>query len=755
MLDILRRLVQAVNTASSLDEALELIVSRVKKAMEVDVCSVYLTDEESGVHTLMATDGLNSGAIGKVSLARNDGLVGLVSGRQEPMNLNNAAEHPKFHYFPETGEERYNAFLGVPIIHYRRELGILVVQHLEARRFSDDESAFLVTIAAQLAGAVAYALETGKTQVSAAAESDGRSDFHQGVPGAPGVAMGTIVLLRPLADLDSVPDRRVDDVAVEEARFRAGVAAVQTELRSDAERLSKGLTSDAQALFDVHIMLVGDDSLVSGVLQRIHAGNWAPGALRDTIREHVRIFEEIDDSYLRARAEDVRDVGRRLLVRLQSAEAETRQYPKRCILMADEISIAQIADVPLPQIEGIVSMQGSRASHIAVLANSLGVPAVMGLGDLPVGKLDGQKIIVDGYKGQICIDPCTLAKRRFKRLLKKEKKVSKELEALRGLPAETKDGSRVLLYVNSGLLDDITSSTDSDAEGVGLYRTEYSFLTRKSFPTEDEQYQVYRKVLKSFAPRHVVMRTLDVGGDKPLPYFPIEEENPFLGWRGIRITLDHPEIFLTQLRALLRANEGLNNLYLLLPMISWIDEVDSALALLDRAHAELEEEGYHLPDPPVGVMIEVPAMLYQAEALLRRVDFLSIGTNDLTQYLLAVDRNNARVAQLYESLHPSVLRVLSDLADVAHRLNKPVSVCGEMAGDPAAVVLLVGMGVDILSMGPVGLSRAKGVIRSISRKRAKKLLQEALCMEGPETIRALLNRELDRVGRGGLVRAGK
>ncbi len=754
MLDILRRIVQAVNTASSLEEALELIVSRVKKAMAVDACSVYLTDEESGVHTLMATDGLNTGSIGKISLARNDGLVGLVSGRQEPMNLDNAAKHPKFHYFPETGAERYNTFLGVPIIHYRRELGILVVQNLEARHFNDDESAFLVTIAAQLAGAVAYAMETGKTQVGGA-ESDGRSDFHQGVPGAPGVAMGTIVLLRPLADLDSVPDRRVEDVSAEEAAFRTGVAAVQAELRSDAERLSKGLSSDAQALFDVHIMLVGDDSLVSGVVQRIRAGNWAPGALRDTIREHVRIFEEIEDSYLRARAEDVRDVGRRLLVRLQSAEAETRQYPKHCILMADEISIAQIADVPLPQIAGIVSMQGSRASHIAVLANSLGVPAVMGLGDLPVGKLDGQKIVVDGYKGQICIDPSTLAKHQFKRLLKKERKVSKGLEALRGLPAETKDGSRVLLYVNSGLLDDITSSTDSGAEGVGLYRTEYSFLTRKSFPTEDEQYQVYRKVLKSFAPRHVVMRTLDVGGDKPLPYFPIEEENPFLGWRGIRITLDHPEIFLTQLRALLRANEGLNNLYLMLPMISWIDEVDSALALLDRAHEELEEEGYHLADPPVGVMIEVPAMLYQAEALLRRVDFLSIGTNDLTQYLLAVDRNNARVARLYESLHPSVLRVLSDLMDAAHRLNKPVSVCGEMAGDPAAVVLLVGMGVDILSMSPVGLSRVKGVIRSISRKRAKKLLQEAMSMEGPETIRALINRELDRVGRGGLVRAGK
>lgn len=754
MLDILRRIVQAVNKASSLDEALELIVSRVKKAMEVDVCSVYLTDDATGVHTLMATDGLNTDSTGKVRLARNDGLVGLVSGRQEPVNLNNAAEHPKFHFFPETGEERYHSFLGVPIIHYRRELGILVVQHLEARRFSNDESAFLITIAAQLAGAIALALETGKTQVDTS-ESRGRSDFHQGVPGAPGVAIGTIVTLTPLADLDSVPDRQVDDVAAEEAAFRSGVAAAQTELRSDAERLSEALTSDARALFDVHVMLLGDDSLVSGVVQRIRAGNWAPAALRDTIREHVRIFDEIDDSYLRARAEDVRDVGRRLLLHLQSTETEAREYPKRCILMADEISIAHIADVPLPQIAGIVSMKGSRASHVAVLANSMGVPAVMGLGDLPVGKLDGQKIVVDGYKGQVCIDPSTLVRRQFRRLVKEDRKVSKGLEALRGLPAETRDGSRVLLYMNSGLLDDVGSSVDSGAEGVGLYRTEYSFLVRDAFPTEDEQYQVYRKVLKSFAPRHVVMRTLDVGGDKPLPFFPIEEENPFLGWRGIRFTLDHPEIFLTQLRALLRANEGLNNLRLLLPMISWVDEVDSALALLDRAHEELEEEGYHLVDPPVGVMIEVPAMLYQVEALLKRADFLSIGTNDLTQYLLAVDRNNARVVRLFDSLHPSVLRALSDLVDSCHCCEKPVSVCGEMAGDPAAVVLLVGMGVDILSMSPAGLPRAKGVIRSLSRKRSKKLLRKALQMEDPKAVRALLNRELEMVGLGGLVRAGK
>ncbi len=751
MLDILHRIVQTVNSASSLDEALQLIVSRVKLAMEVDVCSVYLTDEDSGVHTLMATDGLNLCSVGKVKLAENDGLVGLVAERQEPVLLNNATEHPRFLYFPITGEERYNTFLGVPIIHYRRELGVLVVQHLEARCFSNDESAFLMTIAAQLAGSVAYAVEAGKVE----SVSSGRSSFHQGVPGAPGVAIGNIVLLEPLADLDSIPDRQAEDIAAEEAAFHKAVEAAQTALRSDAEKLSSSLTSDARALFDVHVMLLSDESLVSGVVGRIREGHWAPAALRDTIREHVRAFNEIDDSYLRARGEDVKDVGRRLLLHLQTDESEKREYPDRCVIVADEISIAQIAEIPPDKIVGIVSLKGSRASHIAVLSNSLGVPAVMGLGSLPLEKLDGQEIVVDGYDGQVCIDPSRKVKSRYKRLLRGEKKISEGLEELRQLPAKTKDGSRILLYVNGGLQSDISPAMDSGAEGVGLFRTEYSFLVRKSFPTEDEQYAVYRKVLESFAPRHVVIRTLDVGGDKPLPYFPFAEENPALGWRGIRLLLDHPEIFLTQLRALLRANVGLNNLYLLLPMISWIDEVDSALELLEQAHDELEEEGHHLVDPPVGVMIEVPAMLYQAEALLKRVDFLSVGTNDLTQYLLAVDRNNSRVVRLYDSLHPSMLHVLSDLMEVAHRCNKPVSICGEMAGDPAAVVLLIGMGVDILSMSPAGLPRIKGVIRGISRKRSEKLLRRALKMENADSIRTLVNGELEKMGLGGLVRAGK
>ncbi|MCP4042851.1 MAG: GAF domain-containing protein, partial [Gammaproteobacteria bacterium] len=298
MLENLRRIVQAVNNATSLNEVLGLIVYRVKRTMDVDVCSVYLSDDKRNGYTLMATDGLNQSSVGKVRLAEDEGLVGLVGRRQEPVNLNNAFEHTNFLYLPETGEDRYRSFLGVPIIHSRKNLGVLVMQHVEPRRFTSDEVDFLVTIAAQLAGAIMHAAISGETG-NQAREHKGSSDFHQGVPGAPGVAIGTIALIQPLADLNSVPDRHITDVEAEEASFRKVVASVQEELRSDAERMSRLLPSEATALFDVHVMLLGSESLISEIVQRIRAGNWAPAALRETVKQHARFFDDLEDTYLR------------------------------------------------------------------------------------------------------------------------------------------------------------------------------------------------------------------------------------------------------------------------------------------------------------------------------------------------------------------------------------------------------------------------------------------------------------------------
>jgi phosphotransferase system enzyme I (PtsP) len=319
------------------------------------------------------------------------------------------------------------------------------------------------------------------------------------------------------------------------------------------------------------------------------------------------------------------------------------------------------------------------------------------------------------------------------------------LEKLRDIPCVTPDGTALSLWMNTGLRQDIAIALKSSAEGVGLYRTEIPFLMRSSFPTEDEQTVIYREQLQAFAPQPVTMRTLDIGGDKDLPYFPIEEENPFLGWRGIRISLDHPEIFLAQIRAMLRASEGLNNLRIMLPMISSVEELDRALELIDRAYDELlQEEGYSIERPAVGAMIEVPAAVYQVKELGRRVDFLSVGTNDLTQYLLAVDRNNPRVANLYQAMHPSVLRALKIIHEQALSVNCQVSVCGEVAGDPLGAVVLLGLGYENLSMSANSLLKVKSMLNQVSKSEARSLARRALRMSDASSVSVFLSDALNR-----------
>ncbi len=751
MLDILRRIVQEVGTATHLDEALSIIVHRVKQAMTVDVCSVYVHDKDHGKLVLMATDGLRPGSVGKVQLSLSEGLVGLVAERRELVNLEDAPLHPRYRYFPETGEELYHAFLGVPVVHARQVLGVLVAQQRDCRLFDEDEVAFFVTIAAQLAASIRAVTTSGG--ISRLLSGLGRgSTYVEGVKGAPGVAIGTIALTYLPAHLVSVPDRQAEDPRAEEAAFRAAVDAVQEDLHAISKRMELTLPSEERALFDAYVMLLGSDSLVSDALRRIRAGNWAPGAWRDAITEHAKVFEQMEDPYLRARAEDIRDIGRRVLQRLQHQATAPREYPERCILLGEEVSVSQIAEVPISQLAGVVSMRGSAVSHTAILARALGIPAVMGLGELPMGRLEGCSMVVDGYQGRVFVRPSETVLAEFQRLVREEQALTAGLRELRDLPAETLDGVKLPLYVNTGLLSDIGPSLESGADGVGLYRTEFPFMVRESFPAEDEQCRIYGRVLESFAPRPVTMRTLDIGGDKNLPYFSIQEDNPFLGWRGIRVTLDHPEIFLAQLRAMLRANAGTGNLRVLLPMVSNVAEVDEALGLLERAYAELQEEGKPAVRPRVGVMVEVPSAVYQADAIAKRVDFLSIGTNDLTQYLLAVDRNNSRVAELYDSFHPAVIGAVREVVKKAHRRRRPVSVCGEMAGDPGGAVLLLGMGINSLSMAASSLPRIKWVVRSVTKESANELLKRAMELEEAWAVRRLVDEALEQAGLGTLVR---
>jgi phosphotransferase system enzyme I (PtsP) len=753
MLDTLRRIIQLVNAAPDLNQALDIIVGHVAGTVGVDVTSVYLTDAERMQYVLMATQGLRKDAVGNVRLNPGEGLVGMVVEREEPVNLEDAPSHPNYRYIAETGEQPYHGFLGVPIIQHGKVLGVLVVQQREIRQFGEEEEAFLVTLAAQLAGAITHAGASGEMS-QLLEKTDEVSVALKGLPGASGVAIGQAMVVYPPANLDAIPDRKVTDIGDELEGFHEAIAAVRDDLRDYANRMSGVLPSEELALFDALLLMLGSDSIVGETVTRIRAGNWAPGALRETIAEHVRVFETMDDPYLRERASDIRDLGRRVLTRLQSDHPASRPAYSRTVLVGDEISPTQLAEVPMEQLAGIVSASGSSSSHVAILAQAMGIPAVLGVEDMTVGRLEGQTLIADGYRGDVFVNPSVIVRDEYLRLQGEESELTEGLKKVAGTPSITPDDVAVPLYINTGLVSEMEPGVHSEGDGVGLYRTEIPFLMRERFPGEQEQTRIYRKALEAFAPRPVTLRTLDVGGDKMLSYFPVQEDNPFLGWRGIRISLDHPEIFLTQLRAMLRASVGLENLTILLPMISTVTELDLSMTFISQAIGELLDDGLEVQRPPVGIMIEVPSAVYQIPAMAERVDYFSIGTNDLTQYLLAVDRNNSRVANLYQTLHPAVLLAIRQVIDEAHGLGKPVSVCGEMAGDPAAALALLGLGVDSLSMNASNLPRVKWVIRSFTASEARQLVDRACAMEDPVAIRKLYNSVLEQGGLGGLVRAG-
>jgi phosphotransferase system enzyme I (PtsP) len=514
------------------------------------------------------------------------------------------------------------------------------------------------------------------------------------------------------------------------------------------------LRPEERELFDVYLRMLDDDALGREVTDQIRLGQWAQGALAEVTNDHVKAFEQMKDPYLRERAADIKDLCSRVLFYLQeNDETKSYDYPEHTILVGEELAPSMLMEVPREKLVGMISVKGSGNSHVAILARTMGIPTVMGAVDLPYRRLDGREVIVDGYNGTVYSSPSEPLLARYREVIKEEEQLVRGLEVLINLPCITPDNHRVSLWVNTGLMTDVVRSLDHGAEGIGLFRTEVPFLLSERFPSEQEQSVIYREQLQAFAPKLVTMRTLDVGGDKSLPYFPIEEANPFLGWRGIRVTLDHPEIFIAQARAMIRASEGLNNLQIMLPMVSNLQEVTSSIQIIKRALRELQEEGLDVVMPPIGVMIELPAAVYLTSALCEIVDFVSVGSNDLTQYLLAVDRNNPRVADLYSSFHPAVLSALQHVVHAAHAKNRSVSICGEMAGDPGAAILLMAMGFDILSMNASTLLKVKAVIRAMTLSSAQALLAEVMQLNDAQSIRSCVDLALYNAGVDRLLRS--
>ncbi len=723
------------------------IVQRLRDLMQVDVCSLYLCTPDFQHLILAATEGLSPQSVGKAKLKLDEGLVGHIAASLSTLNLGDAPADDRFVFIPETHEMPYHRFLGVPLLHLRKLIGVLVIQGREREPFSQEAEAFLITVASQLAGTLSQLQSKGGWYEKRSTRGGYRR--FPGLKGAPGLGLGKLWLVRPHLSLEQVRAACTSEPDTEKAAISEAIAAVSEELESGSGHLGQHLPGDLHALFSVYQMMLQSPELSDQILARIDAGDNAPWALKQTISAMAEQFRQADDPYLKARAEDICNIGQRILNQLLSRERPSREAPDEALILAGElISIADLAEFPLHQIHGIICTQGSTLSHTAILANALGIPAVMGVEQFEPEQHKGAMLIADGHRAECVLNPPAALLAEYHRMIDDEQRFMQGLERLRDQPAVTTDGFTVSLLTNTGLLADATPGLQRGAEGVGLYRSEIPFMIHDNFPTEQEQYTLYRKVLQSYAPLPVNMRTLDIGGDKQLPYFDISETNPYLGWRGIRFSLDNAQLLIGQIRAMLRADTDHGNLRLLVPMVSRIDEIQSFRRYVEKAVDALTREGVTVRMPEIGMMIEVPSAMLLLPRLAPYIDFVSIGSNDLTQYLLAVDRNNPRVSGLFDHLNPAVLVALEQIHQQCETLGLPVSLCGEMASDPAAVLLLVAMGYRCLSLSAYNIPRVKLLIRSISRASLAPVLDKIRQCDSEVEVRALLTSVLEQVGWG-------
>ncbi|WP_419238058.1 phosphoenolpyruvate--protein phosphotransferase [Photobacterium leiognathi subsp. mandapamensis] len=748
MLTQLREIVDKVVSAQTLIEALDQLVMSTCQAMKTDCCSVYIANHERQLYTLMATQGLHK-SHRRVSLRFNQGLVGLVGRSAEPVNVADARIHPHFKHLPGIGEESFRSFFGTPIIHQRQVLGVLVVQQREQREFDESEESFLVTLAAQLSGILAHAKAQGMWF------EQGNKLHLTGSAASAGVAVAKAWWDDTQPLLEHVAPTSCLDVNFEQERLTIAIEAASAEFRRLRKRFDSELQKETLAIFDLFSHLLNDPMLRKDLKARIACGDQAEWAIRQVVEAYSARFANMKDQYLKERAQDIRELGQRLLFFLRDEEVDEQQWDEPVVLLTRELTAAMLATVPLGKLAAVVSQEGAANSHAAILSRALGIPAIMGVDFVP-HMVHNNLVVVDGYRGDFLVNPNRHVLVEYRRLLREEHELAKTVEDDLYKQAYTKDSQRIMIHLNAGLSADTSIAVNKGVDGVGLYRTEVPFLLQRSFPSEDEQINQYRSILQTYPEQTVVMRTLDIGGDKPLPYLTIEEDNPFLGWRGIRFTLDHPEIFLIQVRAMLRASIGLNNMDILLPMISGIAELDEAKSLVERAYQEVANEyDGELRKPRLGIMIEVPSMLYQLHALADKVDFISVGSNDLTQYLLAVDRNNSRVASVYDALHPAVLNALKHIIDSAERYQLPVCVCGELAGDPIGAILLVGMGYRSLSMNTRNVAKIKYILRHVSANDMAQLADNVLAAHLSAEVRDKTTLFVEHHGLGGFIRAGK
>src|SRR5579863_677544 len=752
--------------SADLSETLDRVVATIVSRMEVEVCSIYLFDALRERLVLRATRGLDREAVGRVSMRPDEGLVGLAIERNNEVVVEDAMSHPRYKYFPETGEERFHSLVAVPVEEVRQKpIGVLTVQTRGRRKFSTAEVRLLRAAAAQLAQIMShfqlretlatkekerdeyrrrmieanrqlkgYEKVRGATRVAAPVKM--RRPRLSGLAAAPGFARGAEHVVGTFI---STIDRnlRAADGKPELKRLEQALVRSRGELDALKARMTPLMPADELKIFDGHRLILEDEEFIARIRNTIGAGYAAESSLFRVIDELSAQMLAVADSYLRDRATDFRDVGHRVLRHLR--QEGRGAFTKATILVAEELTLSQMTMVSHENLAGIALQSGGVTSHAALLARAFELPTVVGIEHLMEAVVEGDALVLDGNSGIVYVNPGAEVEREYQGLQKRYAAFRRELTTAPDGPAATRDGHRVQMLANIALLPDIQMALRYGAEGIGLLRSEFSFLTYEDFPDEEQQLTLYNQMLEAMGDRAVTIRTLDIGADKYPPYLRVpREDNPFLGWRSIRISLQLPGIFKIQLRAILRAAAH-HKVRLLFPMISSLEELASARAILIEAQAELDKEGLeHDPAIEVGIMVEVPAAVWLAPRLVREVDFFSIGTNDLIQYLLAADRNNPRVAHLYESLHPAVLSAIVEVVNVARGAGKEVCLCGEMASDPMATLLLVGMGLDQLSLSPLFIPVVRKLVREANYQTARHIAHDALQMASVQEIKGYL-----------------
>jgi len=754
-----------------LPETLDNIVSIVARRMGSDVCSIYLLEADGETLVLKATKGLSKASINRTSMKVHEGLSGLVVESRGMVMTDNAPAHPRYKYFKETREEKFLSFLGLPLFERKTPIGVIVIQTREARTFSADEISTLRTITFQIGSIVHNArlldsiqhkeqerawFEQELAKLTAtpadgtgsrkAAKPSPASRSFTGTPVSSGFSLGRIYILDRFSD-KVIKVAKVGSKAEEQRKFGTALEKVKIQTIYMEKRVSETLSEDDAAIFHTHLMILEDRGFSGKVSDLIDQGMGATRAVHEVVQHYVQAFSAMEDPYLRERSADMEDIGRRIIDGLEGNGKSTVKLKEQRVIVADEIFPSDLAMLDHDKILGIVTEKGNVYSHAAIMAKSLGIPAVLGVGGLMDGANVKDEIIVDGTSGHVYLNPDGAVRREYERLERDHAGRLREMEGLRDLPALTSDGTKIVLNANIGLISDVRVAHLNGAEGVGLYRTEFPYMARSAFPSRSEQAAIYHKVLEEFPGQPVNIRTLDIGGDKGLHYFNHpREDNPFLGWRSIRISLEQQDIFRDQLAGILLASPA-GHPTIMFPLVSGVDEIRRIREILAAVRAELEREGHEVrPDIPLGIMVEVPAAVQIIEFLVAEVDYVSIGTNDLIQYTLAADRNNERVKQYYNPHHPAVLHAIKRVADAAVKAGKKVSVCGEMAADPLNALLMVGMGIREFSLSAPSIPAVKQAIRAHSLEECRKLARSVLACHTTGDIARKLDRARKRLG---------